>query len=236
MLYHFQDKFLAWWKQLELPFYLTGGTALGRFYLNHRYSEDLDFFCNSNPDYSNFIVLLKKEISKKFAVNLRDSLFTDDFTRFYLVENELFLKVEFVNDVNYYPDKPAGFRYGWIDTPLNILSNKLTALVGRDEAKDVYDIIHLSLKYSFSWPEVFYHSKQKSVINEIDVSGRLYDFPIEWFENVNYLFSKPDSLALGKYLRTIADDFLLGNQNSLGISKSPLLGAQPLNPSPNDGK
>lgn len=25
-------------------FYLTGGTALAAFYLQHRYSEDLDFF------------------------------------------------------------------------------------------------------------------------------------------------------------------------------------------------
>ncbi|MBW7858763.1 MAG: nucleotidyl transferase AbiEii/AbiGii toxin family protein [Leptonema sp. (in: Bacteria)] len=28
---------------LKLPFFLTGGTALSRFYLNHRYSDDLDF-------------------------------------------------------------------------------------------------------------------------------------------------------------------------------------------------
>jgi predicted nucleotidyltransferase component of viral defense system len=46
-LYLIQDKFLTWWKTLDLPFYLTGGTALGRFYLNHRYSEDLDFFTDN---------------------------------------------------------------------------------------------------------------------------------------------------------------------------------------------
>ena len=28
-------------------FYLTGGTALAAFYLGHRYSEDLDFFSES---------------------------------------------------------------------------------------------------------------------------------------------------------------------------------------------
>lgn len=40
VLYQLQNSFLNWWGQLDLPFYLTGGTALGRFYLNHRYSED----------------------------------------------------------------------------------------------------------------------------------------------------------------------------------------------------
>ncbi|MEW5692252.1 MAG: nucleotidyl transferase AbiEii/AbiGii toxin family protein [Candidatus Hydrogenedentota bacterium] len=28
-------------------FYLTGGTALSEFYLKHRISEDLDFFCEN---------------------------------------------------------------------------------------------------------------------------------------------------------------------------------------------
>ena len=51
-LYLLQDKFLSWWVALDLPFYLTGGTALGRFYLNHRYSEDLDFFVNNEPEFS----------------------------------------------------------------------------------------------------------------------------------------------------------------------------------------
>ncbi|MCD4795127.1 MAG: nucleotidyl transferase AbiEii/AbiGii toxin family protein [Bacteroidales bacterium] len=35
-----------------MPFYLTGGTALVRFYLNHRYSEDLDFFVNKRKKYN----------------------------------------------------------------------------------------------------------------------------------------------------------------------------------------
>ena len=53
-LYLLQDKFLEWWISLNLPFYLTGGTALGRFYLNHRYSEDLEFFINANELYPEF--------------------------------------------------------------------------------------------------------------------------------------------------------------------------------------
>jgi len=51
-LYLLQDKFLIFWKTLKLPFYLTGGTALGRFYLNHRYSEDLVFFVNQDEEFN----------------------------------------------------------------------------------------------------------------------------------------------------------------------------------------
>lgn len=226
-LYQLQDKFLTWWHTLGFPFYLTGGTALGRFYLNHRYSEDLDFFCNSNPEYQSNIAVLKNRIAAEFSVDLQQSLFTEDFTRLFVEKDNLFLKIELVNDVEYYPGKPAPYIFGFIDTPLNILSNKLTAIAGRDEPKDIYDILILSLNYSFSWPEIFYHSKQKSVVNEIDIADRLFSFPIEWMKNVRWLNGPVDFPEMQKNVRKIAEDFLLGKENSLGNDKTPVALAQP---------
>ena len=52
-LYPLQDKFLKFFNDHnEDRFYLTGGTALSRFYCHHRYSEDLDFF--SSAELENF--------------------------------------------------------------------------------------------------------------------------------------------------------------------------------------
>jgi predicted nucleotidyltransferase component of viral defense system len=82
-LYQLQDKFLSWWFSMGLPFYLTGGTALGRFYLNHRFSEDLDFFINNDGHYLNYISDLKNNIATRFTTNLQQSLFTEDFTRLF---------------------------------------------------------------------------------------------------------------------------------------------------------
>lgn len=50
-LYPLQDKVLKVIGTSDTPFYLTGGTVLGRFLLNHRYSDDLDFFLNSDSDF-----------------------------------------------------------------------------------------------------------------------------------------------------------------------------------------
>lgn len=45
-LYHAQDRVLSRLKQSPgFPYVLSGGTALSRFYFHHRFSEDLDFFC-----------------------------------------------------------------------------------------------------------------------------------------------------------------------------------------------
>jgi len=44
------DKVLSLIRQADTAFYLTDGTALGRHYLHHRYSDDLDLFVNAAGD------------------------------------------------------------------------------------------------------------------------------------------------------------------------------------------
>ncbi len=47
-IYQEQDKILVAIRQVKpFPFVLSGGTALSRFYFHHRFSEDLDFFCEA---------------------------------------------------------------------------------------------------------------------------------------------------------------------------------------------
>jgi predicted nucleotidyltransferase component of viral defense system len=214
-LYLLQNKFLKWWSTLNLPFYLTGGTALHRFYLNYRYSEDLDFFTNNNPLYSQYIAFVKKNIENKFKINTERALFTEDFTRFFVIENDVYLKIELVNDTNNQNHLPINYKFGLIDNLSNILANKLTAIIGRDEPKDVFDIVHIALNYSFNWIDIFNLAKTKAAINEIDVEQRLCSFPIEWIKNIDWV-KKPVNLDLfQKNLKQIADDFLLGRNNSI---------------------
>ena len=52
-LYPFQDLVLKLIMNIDDTFYLTGGTALGRYYLKHRYSDDLDLFVNRKNDFKN---------------------------------------------------------------------------------------------------------------------------------------------------------------------------------------
>lgn len=173
---------------------------------------------------------MKSKINSQFNVNIQQSLFADDFARFFLSENDIFLKIELVNDIADYTGQSINYAFGLIDSPLNILSNKLTALIGRDEPKDIFDIIHLSLSYSFNWPDVFEHAKQKAVINEMELEERLISFQVEWLENVNWLISLMNIETTRQMLRQIADDILLGRTNSLGFCKVPLEMAKPATP------
>src|SRR4051794_23764818 len=47
-LYPLQDRILAVLTGVDTGFYLTGGTAASRGYLQHRLSDDLDFFVNDD--------------------------------------------------------------------------------------------------------------------------------------------------------------------------------------------
>lgn len=127
-LYPLQDKVLQLIDALATNFYLTGGTALSRYYIRHRYSDDLDFFVNNLPSFQEEVSKVQKELDANFFITVERS--GERFRRFSLQEQDVFLKLEFVNDV---PFHFGGFRsfgvYKRVDNLLNILSNKITALM-----------------------------------------------------------------------------------------------------------
>jgi predicted nucleotidyltransferase component of viral defense system len=219
LLYKFQNRFLKQWFTLGLPFYLTGGTALGRFYLNHRYSDDLDFFVNASSDFQKHILFIKNELQKEYKTDISKTIVTDEFARFFIEDNEILMKVEFVNDVAYRAGVPLKSNQGNIDTVSNILANKLTAVAGRDEPKDVFDIVTIATHFSFNWKEIFNHSKEKALLNEIDIEQRLFAFPVFSLSTVDWLIKPVDMVIFEQQLQKVADDFLLGKNNSLGSER-----------------
>ncbi len=219
-VYKLQDRFLTWFAEQSTPFYLTGGTALGRFYLDHRYSEDIDLFVHQHPEFLKLVAHLINNIPKEWKLDKTQTLITGDYARLFITDDDLVtLKIEWVNDALFRPDQPLQYPYGLIDTPLNILANKLTAIMGRDEPKDLFDIVHIALNYSFQWEEPFYAAKQKAQLNELDVAERLTTFPVQWLDQVNWLKPEQPTTDYPTLIQTIADDFLFNRHNTLGYNK-----------------
>jgi hypothetical protein len=140
-LYPFQDQVLLVLSQVDTGFYLTGGSALSRGYLNHRYSDDLDLFVNDNQFFTLWadraIDALVHSADWTAQVLLRE----ERYVRLNLIQTEVNLKIEFVNDVPSRVGEPWPHPIlGRIDTAENILANKVTAALDRSEAKDLADI------------------------------------------------------------------------------------------------
>ena len=134
-LYDLQDEVLDVIFATENIFYLTGGTCLSRFYKAKRYSDDLDFFTNINNDFSRALREVKIALGEKFEII--EEVTSKDFVRFKI--NNL-LQVDFVNDRVFRYKKTIYLENGYgIDNIENILANKITAVIGRDSAKDIFN-------------------------------------------------------------------------------------------------
>jgi predicted nucleotidyltransferase component of viral defense system len=216
-LYRLQDAFLAWMAEQQFAFYLTGGTALSRFYLGHRFSDDLDFFVNADTDFRSKLQKIIGKLPETFAVSSDQVLITDDFCRLFLRSNDCLLKIEWVNDVAARWGSIENTPFGKIDSIANILANKITAIVGRDEPKDVFDIVAIAKIAHFSWEEVVFQAKQKAALNELEVHAKLHAFPDSLLQNAPWLRNAFHATDFQKQLQQLCTDLLLMRTNSLAI-------------------
>jgi predicted nucleotidyltransferase component of viral defense system len=226
-LYKLQDKVFSVLSGNYGKLYLTGGTVLDRFYLSHRYSEDLDFFSNADENFQTTTNNIQRILSKRFNILTDKLIFYKDFVRIWIQEEDCELKIEFVNDVPYHAGNIFYVNGIPIDNPANILANKLSAVVSRDEPKDVFDVISIALEYSFNWEQIFEHTMRKAIVAEQNIAERLETFPAELFEKQMWLKRSIDKEKIKNILQTIADDFLFARDNSLGKDKPPITEAKP---------
>jgi hypothetical protein len=121
------------------------------------------------------------------------------------------LKVDFVNDVTYkYGELEKQKIYSKVDNLENILSNKLSALISRDEPKDVVDILMIFKKNKVDWKKIFSDVNSKAVgIFPIDVSKRLLDFPVEMIDRIKWVKGiKPEIKSFKAGINELCDSIL----------------------------
>ncbi len=213
-LYPLQDKVLRLVEKTNHSFYLTGGTALSRHYLHHRYSDDLDFFLNDNPNFKKEAGELVSLFQKTFS-SVQIGVSDEHFLRLFIKDREVELKVEFINDVLFYVgDNEKTPLFHLTDNWKNILTNKISAL-GRNEPKDIADILFICMKFSFNWIEMVEFAKKKDIwVNEIEVSKIIHEFDMARLEKVKWI-TVPDYKKLMFLKFTIAKDILEGKDNTL---------------------
>lgn len=132
---------------LKSNFYFTGGTALRAFYLNHRESEDLDFFSRDKFD-NQVIFTLMEDWGKKNHFKIQ-SRFNEVVYIFHLTfKNGAKLKVDF----GYYPykllEKGKIIDGITVDSLLDIAVNKLLTIQQRTDVKDFVDLYYLLDKFT----------------------------------------------------------------------------------------
>ncbi len=136
-------------KIISANFYLSGGTALAEFYLNHRLSEDLDFFSEKEFNPEAISIVFRKIQKEAGIMSVR---YEQSFNRnlFFLELPNDFIKTEFT----YFPFPPieAGKNAGnlKIDSLLDIAVNKIFTIYQKPRSRDFIDL-YLILKMKSEW-------------------------------------------------------------------------------------
>jgi len=162
-LYPFQDEVLKVIHSVDTGFYLTGGTAASRGYLHHRFSDDLDLFVNDNEQFGLWVDRIIRALVDQSRWLSQISLREERFARLNLIRNDITLKIEMINDVpsrvGIVVDHPT---LGRLDTAENILANKVTALLDREEPRDFADIWGFCCKMGLSLQEAISNAESKA--------------------------------------------------------------------------
>ena len=172
---------------IEESFFLTGGTALSVFYLRHRVSDDLDLFTLAPVNMSELDQWLRAHLKGSYA-NIKEG---PSFLSFLLNET----KVEFVHDpLSNGDERPSvelehGRRLR-VDNLRNIVSNKLGAMVSRQEPKDFADFYFIvKLNPSLDMEKAWQDARQKDAIFDDPPTAA---FQLE--EGLALIQEKPDLL------------------------------------------
>ncbi len=126
-------------KYIQQYFYLSGGTALAEYYLQHRLSEDLDFFSFQEVDPKTIQIIFRKIKPK---IQFQKVTFENSFNRnlFFLYFQDEVIKTEFT----YYPfeqiEQPKKIGLLKIDSLMDIAVNKTNTILTNPRTRDFIDL------------------------------------------------------------------------------------------------
>ncbi|MBM4456759.1 MAG: nucleotidyl transferase AbiEii/AbiGii toxin family protein [Chloroflexi bacterium] len=122
--------------------YLTGGTALARFFFEHRLSEDLDFFTIGDDLRYIATDLIARLEGRSLIVNVeRLEVY---FARFYVAQADVQLKIEFAREYHLVDDLIETAHGVYVNSLADIGANKISAFEDRAEIKDIIDLYYIT--------------------------------------------------------------------------------------------
>jgi hypothetical protein len=127
----------------EQGFFLTGGAALVGYYLHHRTTSDLDLFTITSDAFERGRFVVAK-VAEDLGASLAVRQDAPGFKRFALLREQEGVVVDLVHErVRQLVVDKRHVDGIIVDPPEEILANKLTAIVGRMEERDIVDVYFL---------------------------------------------------------------------------------------------
>lgn len=148
--------------QITKRFYLTGGTALSEFYLQHRLSYDIDLFTTEEEVNQQLVETFLKKISVRMEIaEIKRSQFLGLFSYILVFKDGKKLKVDF----NYYPfpriQKGINYKNLEVDSIYDIATNKLHTIFMKPRSRDYLDLYFIMKRYNYFLDKLILDAKAK---------------------------------------------------------------------------
>lgn len=139
-----QQRFLQAFFSEENRFFLAGGAALAGFHLGHRETHDLDLFTLMDAMEEGSAAVA--EVAREMGAKLESIQTSPDFRRYILTHESEAIVIDLIRErvAQIISDKPV-IGIIRVDPPEEILANKLCALLGRAEIRDLVDVRALEI-------------------------------------------------------------------------------------------
>ena len=135
----FQRDLLEAFFAREQRFFLTGGAALAGFYLHHRQTLDLDLFTTEDHLEDGEAALF--DAAQELGATVERLRTSTNFRRFLVRRRSESVVADIVRDLAPQIDTEKPVRDGIrIDSPREIMANKLCTLLSRGELRDLVDV------------------------------------------------------------------------------------------------
>jgi predicted nucleotidyltransferase component of viral defense system len=153
----------------ERGFYLTGGTALSAYYLEHRYSDDLDLFTRDQGQLTTHFDFASRWLVEQ-EYELVSTEVYESFARLFVRDSveplAAPLKIEFARDVPARMAVPRTVGHLIVDSLEDIAVNKVCAIAGREppECKDYVDLDFILQDAEFSLDYLLARAREKEAM------------------------------------------------------------------------
>ncbi|MBI3392802.1 MAG: nucleotidyl transferase AbiEii/AbiGii toxin family protein [Nitrospirae bacterium] len=141
-------------------FHITGGTALGAFYLGHRLSEDIDIFTSDEPLISILAEKIKASL-RTAGIQVAEIRNFRSFWEAVLTQNNESIKIQIGYDSPFTLSDFVEKQGLKIHSLQDIAAGKLLALYGRAEERDFIDIYLLARDGRLSLEEMIDLARKK---------------------------------------------------------------------------
>lgn len=138
-----QKRVLAALEDVEPPFVLGGGGAVAGVYFGHRLTRDLDLFWRDRSHVGELLPIVQRKLEGAgFSVTTLQS--APAFVSLRVTDEASTVVVDLIAEPSASIEPPAKHRVGsaeiLVETPHALLVEKLCALLGRAELRDLIDV------------------------------------------------------------------------------------------------